>query len=154
MKPRRGLLVATLMLAAMGGGEMAMADPMVLCSAFEGRLVHQDGRPAAGIRIRRAWHWSWNDSRGSDTAITGKDGRFSFDEVVGRTLLGALLPHQPRILQTITAGDAESLIWRVQKPDYDRNGETLGRRIRVTCVFGAEPGRGGPAYGTCQFSDE
>ena len=130
-----------------------MAKPMVLCSAFEGRLVHPDGRPAAGVPVRREWRWAWNDRSGTDTSVTDADGRFEFDEVVGETFLGGMLPHEPRILQIITAGGEENLIWRVQKPNYDRNGETRGRDIRVTCTLGAEPDRSGPVYGTCRFSD-
>ncbi len=154
----RGMLVAGAFVALLalafffGGGGMAMAKPLVLCSAFEGRLVDADGRPAAGYRVTRNWTWAWTGKTGSDSTETDAEGRFHLPEVTGRSLTAGLLPHQPLIRQRITAAgpEAETLIWEADKPNYDRDGELRGRPIRAVCRVGVEPDGSGLFHGTCR----
>ncbi|WP_126979647.1 DUF6795 domain-containing protein [Frigidibacter oleivorans] len=149
---RIGVLAVAMALLVLGGGRAAMAE-MVLCSQFEGRLVRADGSPAAGIPVRRDWRWSFRDRTGSDSVTTDAEGRFRFDEVRGRSMLGGLLPHEPRILQTVTAGSGgdETILWRSQKANYAPWGEFGGSPRRLICTYGATPDYDGPAYGTCRF---
>lgn len=114
--------------------------PKVLFSEVEG-VVTRDGKPVKDARVEREYLWAWNDSRGSDHAVTDATGTFSLPRITGKTFLGGLLPHEPIIEQTIriVVDDQSFEGWIFTKRNYDQNGELGGRPIRLRCDLGREP---------------
>ncbi|MDR6308938.1 DUF6795 domain-containing protein [Pacificitalea manganoxidans] len=133
---------------------MALGKDYVLMSEMEGQLVLPDGAPAAQIRLERHWKWAWKKSEGTDITSTDAQGRFRFGAVIGHSRSAGILPHEPTVLQEITAfgPGGSSLIWSAQKRNYDPEGE-LGRPLRVRCVLGAEEGSGPLFWSTCTLMD-
>tara|TARA_B100000949_G_scaffold187529_1_gene170065 strand:+ start:135 stop:641 length:507 start_codon:yes stop_codon:yes gene_type:complete len=136
------------------GQSMALGKDYVLMSEMEGQLVLPDGAPAAQIRLERHWKWAWKKSEGTDITSTDAQGRFRFGAVIGHSRSAGILPHEPTVLQEITAfgPGGSSLIWSAQKRNYDPEGE-LGRPLRVRCVLGAEEGSGPLFWSTCTLMD-
>lgn len=130
---------------------MAIGGNLILFSPFNGKALMQDGQPAAGITLERKWKWGWNDKESSDQTITSANGEFSFPAVNESSFLASLLPHEPDVLQTITAftGKGSIEIWAASKKSYELNSEMDGRPISVTCVVDAEPSSDGLYWGTC-----
>jgi len=130
---------------------MALGKSLVLCSPFHGRLLTQDGQPAAGVRIERSWVWGWNDKQGSDTTETDDQGRFELPIVEGSSFLGSMLPHEPDVRQRIVAHapNGEVEIWVASKKTYELNSELEGRPVKVVCNIDKEPSDDGLYWGTC-----
>lgn len=116
---------------------MAFANPFVLMSEMEGRLVDASGEPAAGVGLVRTWDWAWRNHQGSDETITDANGRFRFPAVTERSMTARLLPHEPNVTQVITAhhGVGETRIWLAVKRNYNDDGELAGRPLRVLCAW-------------------
>jgi hypothetical protein len=149
------LFIGILLLAAVLIGmesSMALGKTFVLCSPFSGVLVTKGGEPAGGVRLERTWQWGWNSKSGSDVAVTGPDGRFSFAEVTGSSLLASFAPHEPSVMQSITAqADGRQVeIWNANKRNYEMDGELDGRPIDVVCHLDREPSADGLFWGTCE----
>jgi hypothetical protein len=130
-----------------------MADDLILASPVSGVLQGADGAPIAGATVERAW--LWGKEEGKDSAVTGPDGAFSFDQVTGRkSFFGRLLPSQANISQTFTAAagaDAPRLLMQVYKSNYDLHGERNGSPLSIVCDYEAEPGGDGTFFfGTCR----
>ncbi len=130
---------------------MAFGKTFILCSHFSGTAVTEEDKPAAGIEIERKWFWSWNDKSGTERTVTDKNGKFEFGVVEGSSFSALFLPHEPNILQTITAhtsnGDVE--IWHARKDSYEINSEMDGNPIEVICHLDKEPSPDGLYWGTC-----
>lgn len=135
---------------------MAFGGGLILCSPFNGRAMTQDGQVVAGLKLERKWKWGWNGKEGSDYVTTNDKGEFSFPVVSGSSLLASLLPHEPDVMQTITAfadsGPVE--IWAASKKTYKLNSELTGRPIKVKCLIDAEPSADGLYWGTCVEDSE
>ena len=135
---------------------MAFGKSLVLCSPFSGRAMTQAGEPAAGITVVRTWKWGWNDKTGTDRTTTDENGKFSFPVVNGSSFSASLLPHEPNVLQTITAhtDSGEVEIWSATKKTYDLNSEMKGRPVHVKCFVDKEPSADGLYWGTCVEDDK
>lgn len=47
------------------------------------RIVDQEGKPIAGLKVEREWKWDGSDNhKGRDEAVTDRDGRVSFQKVI------------------------------------------------------------------------
>lgn len=155
IRPIARLFVGILLLAALFivmETSMAFGKTFVLCSPFSGVLVTKGGEPAEGVKLERRWEWGWNSKSGSDVAITGPDGRFRFPEVTGSSLFASIAPHEPSVMQSITAyADGRQVeIWNANKNNYDMDGELGGRPIDVVCHLDREPSANGLFWGTCE----
>ena len=145
------ILVAAVSLMAAAQG-VAMAK-MVLFSALQGKVLLA-GKPVAGATVEREFVWGWKDETGRDSAITDGGGGFSLPPVVRNSVLGALLPHEPSIRQTILIkhGGQTYKAWMFDKGNYDDNGELSGKPIVMTCRLETTPQRRGSVYGICELS--
>lgn len=159
--PIAGLLLLGAALAFGGmGATMALGQELVLCSEFEGRLVDRDGRAQLGVPVTRRWVWAWGEKSGEDRTETDAEGRFRFAEVRGTSWTASIVPHSPSVKQEVIA-EAPSgpvLLYSIDKHNYDRDGELLGRGIdgpgiRLTCRIDQEADGDGPFWGTCVASD-
>lgn len=75
---------------------------LVLASALEGRLLDgEGGRPVSGVTIKRNWSWAWTNREGSDETVTDSEGRFRFQEVVGRSPLAQSKPSKALICPAV-----------------------------------------------------
>lgn len=132
---------------------MAFGGSLVLASALEGRLLDgEGGRPVSGVTIKRNWSWAWTNREGSDETVTDSEGRFRFQEVVGRSLTAKFVPHEPSVRQEITAelpGGSLTLL-SLQKSNYETNGELGGQPLRIACRTDLEPDASGFFWGTCE----
>lgn len=133
---------------------MGLGKTFILCSPFVGRLVRNGDQPVGGVRLERTWTWGWNSKSGRDEVVTGSDGRFEFGQVKGSSLFASFAPHEPAVLQVITAydGDREVELWRLDKRNYDLNGELEGRHLNMTCHLDREPAACGRFWGTSEES--
>lgn len=85
-----------------GGPSMAFGGSLVLASALEGRLLDgEGGRPVSGVTIKRNWSWAWTNREGSDETVTDSEGRFRFQEVVGRSPLAQSKPSKALICPAV-----------------------------------------------------
>lgn len=136
------VLASVLALSLVIGANMALSATLVLMSGMDGRLVSASGAPAANTRLVRTWHWAWTDTRGQDETTTDAQGRFRFPPVTGRSMSARLMPHEPDILQTITAQAASGPveIWSARKANYRENGELQGQPLHVLCGLNGVPG--------------
>ena len=127
---------------------------VVLWSPMSGRVL-MNGRPAAGAVLQREWFWHWKDRRARDTAIADADGAFSFPLPAGRSLAGALLPHEPVIEQVMDVQwQGESYrVWSRFSHSYTLNAENAGRPVVVTCRLDAPRAVRGGVNGRCEFDD-
>jgi hypothetical protein len=147
------LLVAAFALSGCGkmGGQ-------VLFSQVDGVLL-DGGKPLAGARLHRSWHWQNNDTKGNDTTTTDAAGRFHFPEVTARSLLMSILPLEKLIHQTIslTTPAGERPIWDGFKRNYRPGGEIdlfneqPGAAISVRCDLQAANRTTGGNAGPCEF---
>lgn len=147
------VLIASLTIA----GE-SMAAKRVLASEVEGRLVADaEGTPVSGATVVRRWKWAWTGAEGEDRTTTDADGRFRFPEVTGRSLTAGIVPHEPSVDQdfTVELGSDRPplLILGLQKSNYDPDGETQGRPMRLRCRTDLEPDARGFYWGTCELLD-
>ena len=136
------VLASVLALSPVTGANMALADTLILMSGMEGQLVSSSKEPAANMRLVRTWHWAWTDARGQDETTTDAQGRFRFPPVTGRSMSARFMPHEPDILQTITAQSASGPveIWSARKSNYLPNGELQGQPLHVLCGLDGVPG--------------
>lgn len=135
---------------------MALGTSLVLASALEGRLIDsENGQPVAGVKIKRNWSWAWTNREGSDETVTDPEGRFHFDEVVGRSLTAKFVPHEPSVRHEITAElpDGSLTLLSLQKSNYEANGELGGRPLRIACRTDLEPDARGFFWGTCELDN-
>jgi len=123
---------------------------MVLFSAVQGRVL-EDGKPVAGATLEREAKWTWKNEMRNDSTTSGADGVFAFDAIVGSSLLGSVLPHEPVVHQKITIrhGGSAYEAWLHVKHSYDENGE-LGRPLKLVCRLEAKPVRRDGYYGICE----
>jgi hypothetical protein len=143
---RRGIWISVgamvVLLGVMQGTAMAK---MVLWSAMKGRVL-MNGQPAAGAVLRRSYLWHFKDETGSDETQADANGGFAFPVIERRSLLGALLPHEPVIEQEIVKA------WNYAKRDYNENDENQGHPIHVTCHLDAQRAKRGGVMGLCEFN--
>jgi len=150
---RRGFWISAgamvLLLGVMQGTAMAR---MVLWSAMKGRVL-MNGQPVAGAVLKRSYLWHFKDETGSDEARTDANGGFAFPVIERRSLLGALLPHEPVIEQEILIEyqGKSYKAWNYAKRDYNENDENQGRPINVTCHLDAQRAKHGGVMGLCEF---
>jgi hypothetical protein len=137
---------------------------VVLFSAISGTLV-KDGKPVAGATLtRRAKLGDWYE----DTAVTDKDGKFSFGTMKAFSLTAHMLPHEPVVSQQMFAvvGEIKHDVWYHTKRGYEDNSEltywsmhvsglqkinATVNPIRVVCEFSAERQHAGGISSTCTF---
>jgi hypothetical protein len=137
---------------------------VVLFSAISGTLV-KDGKPVVGATLtRRAKLGDWYE----DTAVTDKDGKFSFETMKAFSLKAHILPHEPVVSQQMFAqvGNTKYDVWYHTKFGYEDNSELMyrtmnaaGRQkinatvnpISVTCEFSADRQHVGHISSTCTF---
>jgi len=133
------------------GGNNVMAK-MYLFSDVSGFVV-KDGKPVQGAVVEQEFRWAWEDEVGIKTVETGVDGGFSFPAVIRSSFLGALLPHEPMIEQTILIKYQENVYkaWVFDKRVYGQNSELDGKSINIYCELGAPLTRKGDIYGICQL---
>jgi len=128
---------------------------MVLWSGMKGRVV-LNGEPAAGAVLVRNYEWHWKDEKASDRTTANANGEFSFPPIVGRSLLGGILPHEPVIDQamTIEYKGKTYRAWNHFKHNYDENTENpnRGQPINLTCRLDAERSAHGDVAGICDFN--
>ncbi|MCG6943480.1 MAG: carboxypeptidase-like regulatory domain-containing protein [Thiohalocapsa sp.] len=156
MQHRLLLVILACCAVVLPGSATAMGKAFVMCSAWNARLIHPDGSPAAGVRLTRTWKWAWNGTTGSDSATTDADGRFRFPEATASGFFAALLPHESHIAQRVEADtpDGPITIWRASKRDYDSNGELDGRPLDLVCTLTGERMREGLFISTCVEADK
>jgi len=144
MRHLQTILVSILALSLLIGGNMASSSTLVLMSGVEGRLVSASGEPVANMRLVRTWHWAWTDTRGQDEKMTDAQGRFHFPPVTGRSISARFIPHEPDILQKITAQAASGPvnIWSARKSNYRENSELQGQPLHILCGLNKLPGSG------------
>jgi hypothetical protein len=146
--------ISLALLIVTGGPSMAFGGSLVLASALEGRLLDgEGGHPVSGVTIKRNWSWAWTNREGSDETVTDSEGRFQFQEVVGRSLTAKFVPHEPNVRQEITAelpGGSLTLL-SLQKSNYETNGELGGKPLRIACRTDLEPDARGFFWGTCEY---
>ncbi len=94
---------------------------VVLFSAVSGKVVHK-GKPVAGLTLTRTVTWA---DTISDTAVTDKDGHFSFPVIKEFSFVTQFIPGDIRISQSIKTSHQgkEYEIWTKLKSYYDNNGE-------------------------------
>ncbi len=114
----------------------------VLFSEVDGVVV-REGTPVSGVQVTRSYLWGWNSSSGSDRVVTDQAGSFHFPVIIGKSLLGGLLPHEPSIEQKILLTHAGKTyeVWVSRKRNYDKDGELDGRPMRLRCDLSSEPKR-------------
>lgn len=146
---RKLVLILLIALPCLGIG-MPLLSNWVLCSEITGQVLMR-GKPVAGASVRREYDWAWGNRKATDEAKTDADGHFSLPEITGRSISGALLPHQPHIHQVITVvvGVQDYPAWVFDKLDYDRNSETAGKPAALKCELTTEPHWNGKIYGIC-----
>lgn len=134
-----GLLrVAILLLAALSlmvGMQEAKALGRVNLFSTVSGVVLNHGAPIAGAVIKRKVYWSWKNENISDQTTTDARGRFEFPPIWRRSLLGAILPHEPVVEQEILIehDGRQYVAWRYNKRTYDENDELYGRPIELRC---------------------
>ena len=124
---------------------------LVIFSAVIGTVL-QGGQPVAGAVVEREFRWGWKQETGTDRAETDAHGVFRFPAIKRRSLLGALLPHEPNVRQTIRVlhGGTTHTAWQFDKSNYRADGE-LGRPIVMTCHLENSPRRHGEVFGICEL---
>lgn len=128
---------------------------MYLFSAVHGVVVHQ-GKPVVGAVVEREYVWGWNDKTGVDEVKTDAKGEFDFAEITGFSFLGAILPHEPMVRQTIHIKHEGKtfMAWAYNRSDYDPLSELNGKPISLRCDLDASPSHKGPndrVYGICEL---
>ena len=132
----------------------------VLFSEIHGVLL-DGGKPLAGARLQRSWHWQNNDTKGSDSTTTDAAGHFHFPMVTARSLLMSILPLEKLVRQSIslTTPEGERPIWEGFKRNYRRGGEIdlfneqPGGSLTVRCDLQAANRTTGGIAGPCEFID-
>lgn len=132
--------------------------PKTLFSEVDG-IVTMGGAPVAGAVVQREYVWTWNKSTGGDSTTTDAGGAFRFSAIMGRSMLGSVLPHEPLVEQKIriSHGGQSYEAWIFTKRNYDANGELNGKPIRLSCDLGAPAQRTetGPSdqgfFGICRL---
>lgn len=135
-----GIAVLLLGVAWVGVSEVRTMGRMCLFSAVQG-VVTEGGKPVAGAWVERRFAWAWKHSSGVERARADDAGRFHFDAVWGRSLLGALLPHEPAVEQSIWIEHAGRRYpaWQFTRANYDEQSELFGRPIELACDLGLQP---------------
>jgi autonomous glycyl radical cofactor GrcA len=152
---RRGFWLSVgavaVLLGCMQGTAMAK---MVLWSEMKGRVV-LNGQPAPGAVLIRNYEWHWKDEKGSDRTVANANGEFTFPSIVGRSLLGGFLPHEPVVEQAMTVEykGVTYKAWNHFRRTYSDNEESPnGQPINVTCRLDAERKAHGEVAGICDFN--
>lgn len=132
---------------------------LVLCSEFTGKLVNQDGSPAAGVTISRKWNWAWQERTGHDITVTDAHGNFSFDKVTNNSISARFFLHKPSVMAEVAALFHEQyvILFSINKSNYADHGELIGiyakhRQLNMTCTLDKEPTPNGPYWATCRFN--
>lgn len=125
---------------------------MVIFSAVSGKVMHA-GQPVAGAVVEREFRWAWKEENGKDVVTTDAAGEFRLPAIERNSLLGAVLPHEPMVRQTILIKHAGKThkAWLFDKSNYDDNGELKGKPIRLTCRLESQPVRRGEVFGICEL---
>ncbi len=148
----RVFLAAAIAVAAPLLGSAFMARAQVLFSPVEGEVT-REGAPVAGAKVVRSFEWIWGAEKGSDSATTDAQGRFSFPVVKRSSFSASLIPHQPAINQKIVieAAGQSYEAWMALKSNYDMNGEIGGRPLVLTCELTKPAIRHETHYGICEL---
>lgn len=129
----------------------------VMFSEVQGVLL-KDGKPVPNARVKREYHWHWNDKKVSDETITDASGNFRFPLATQSAIGASLLPHEAVIFQEITLAHEgqDYILWQFFKRDYDTNSEFDGAPTRILCDLKTPPGRhiaNSKAYGICTLKN-
>lgn len=117
-------------------------------------FVLKDGVPVEGALVERSFVWT--SSRGetaTDSTGTDSQGRFHFPPAFKRSLAASILPHNPRIRQTILIrheGEAHQA-WVFVKGNFREDGELQGRPLSLVCDLEEEPDRIDGVFGICKI---
>lgn len=146
-------LLSTLIagLATIMGASRGMAK-LHLFSEVNG-VVLKSGTPISGAVVEQEFVWSWNDEVGRTSVKTDTLGQFRFPAQVRHSLLASLLPHEPRIKQTILirySGETFQA-WLLDKSSYKEDSELGGRPIALICDLDAAVEHQGEVYGMCRI---
>lgn len=117
-------------------------------------VVLRDGAPVEGALVERTFVWT--SSRGetaTDSTETGSQGEFHFPPAFKRSLTASILPHNPRIRQTILIRHEgeEYQAWVFVKGNYREDGELQGRPLALVCDLEEEPARLDGVFGICRL---
>ena len=121
---------ATALLTATGCGQ-----EVLLAAELEGQLLRGEV-PAADVTVERTIHLAWSGDVWTQNARSDTEGRFRFEALSTTLWLGAILPHEPGIRQTLTADGEE--FFDGTKRSYDTDG-LLGSRLVMRCRLDREP---------------
>ena len=130
---------------------MVKAETRFICSPMNGVLIDADGKPAAGVTIRRKW--LYNRKTGNDRVVTDAGGGFSFEGVVGprKGFFSGL--STPVVAQhyfaELPTGDFEILY--ISSTSLERLHETGGRDFSITCDLRRDQGHGPFYWGVCSL---
>ncbi len=135
--------LAILLLAASLLSTACVDMNLVLCSELEGTLIDKDRNPVSNAKVKRTWHWHWNDKKGDDEVVTDAQGRFAFPAVRRFGVLSAVFPHEPMIdtrLYAEAPGRSSPVrLLLTGKRNYRENGELDGKGpLRVVCRIDME----------------
>ncbi|MDP3188370.1 DUF6795 domain-containing protein [Limnobacter sp.] len=111
-------------------------DNLILSSAVEGQLLSQ-GRPLAGVKVKRILHWNMEEEARTEITTTKADGKFQFPEVRGAAEFGFLakLFHVPVISQEIylMQPNEEIILYSKTRSSYKPKFETGYDEIQFSC---------------------
>ena len=123
---------------------------VVLWSSMKGRVL-LNGQPATGAVLVRTCDWAWGNKEFSDRVTAGAEGEFAFPAILGRMVLGTLLPHEP-VIEQATVVEYQGMsyrAWNSFRRGYRHDSENDGRPIDVACRPDAERAQHGRVVGLC-----
>lgn len=150
----KSLLLMLLAFTSVGVCAMSLTDIGKVClfSEMSGVLT-VNGLPAANVRLVRTAKWQ---SEHQDETTTDADGHFHFPEMTERTV-AKFLPMEFVASQSLTAfyDGTKIQVWRGIKRTSQRNAESRGTPLNVTCeLFDEEKSitvNGGPIFSRCNW---
>ncbi|HEX4916939.1 MAG TPA: DUF6795 domain-containing protein [Limnobacter sp.] len=124
--------------------EAVVFRKIVYCSPIEG-VIHWQGKPLVNVLVtRELYSGGFDGGKYSDTATTGRDGRFKLDVVQERRFLRPdLLSANPVVSQSLRVSyqGTNYLIWYFRKPNYELGSESRSGGLQLQCDLSiSEPG--------------
>lgn len=99
-------------------------------------VVEKEGAPLQGARVIRRWE---HESLSEDETVTDNEGRFSFPEVRGRTIVQVMPAEFVVAQQIVVVVDGEEVeIWSNSKRKTELNSELGGLPLELHCEITAE----------------
>lgn len=118
------------------GAHAVWRDNLILSSAVEGQLFNQ-GRPMAGVKVKRILHWNMETEARTEITTTKADGKFQFPEVRGAAEFGFLakLFHVPVVSQEVflMQPNEEIILYSKTRSSYKPKFETGYDEIQFSC---------------------